>query len=127
MKGLVSCNNLVMPVSNGEVKPGDEQYKQKEWERMREHGLMPDEANDLYYLEGYGAYMGNIDAEISEVEDLFAYIAKGTDQNPYEFYRDYATEGYLLTIGPGAPADNGIVSGKAVYCENYLDLLKTKN
>lgn len=72
-------------------------------ERMRTAGFIADRELDCYIVEGYGAWMGNIDG------------INGLSKR----YQEYFEKGYELVIGPPA-------NGNGVFCLNYLDLINSK-
>lgn len=99
--------------------------------RMVKAGFIIDSENDVYVIPGYGAYRTNVENEIESIDDLRTYRDKFSKYNTYQEEVELMDkEGYEFVLGPGAPASNGKVYGKGLYCKNYKEIAereKNKN
>ena len=94
---------------------------------MQNAGFIIDKQNDVYVKKGLGAYKTNIDEEISSIEDLRNYYDELFSKNPYDdIIKLIDEEGYDFIIGPGAPANDGVVYGNGLYCKNYKEIIENQ-
>ena len=98
-----------------------------EHERMEKAGFTIDNEYDVYVREGYGAWKTNVDSSIKTIDDLVNYYEPHLKKYIYKEEAEEMKQGYEYVIGPGAPADNGIVYGNGLYLRNYKELAKEIN
>ncbi len=85
-------------------------------EIMRKNGFDYDSKFNGFVKKGYGMFLTNTN-DFSEHEN---YLSKMCIN---EFYTDYIRRGYVLVVGPAAPADDGkFYSKSAVYIKNYEEI-----
>lgn len=97
----------------------------KENETMKQAGFIIDRENEVYVMEGLGAFMSNITDDIQEIDDLRTYEDSRLHNNPYrEIVRLMDEEGYEFVLGPGAPLGIGSLPKKGVYCKNYREIVE---
>ena len=95
----------------------------KENETMEQAGFIIDRENEVYVMEGLGAFMSNITDDIQEIDDLRTFEDSRLHNNPYrEIVRLMDEEGYEFVLGPGAPLGIGSLPKKGVYCKNYREI-----
>ncbi len=99
----------------------------EEHKRMKKKGFTIDSEYDVYVREGYGAWKTNVDSSIKTTEDLVAYYEPILKKYIYKEEAEEMKQGYEYVIGPGAPADNGIVYGNGLYLRNYKELAEKIN
>ncbi len=128
-----------------DIKVSDQENK-KDIMASIASGLVLDEENDLFIKNGYGALVGFCPSNCNTIEELIKYTHADFERktpghptlterikemtgpyrnirnNVYYGYHHYIEEGAELVIGPGC-SWHGIVSEKAVYCKNYLEML----
>ena len=85
-----------------------------------------DKENDVYVLNGYGAFKTNIDDKVEKIADLKKFKDAKTKNNPYQDILDLIEEGYDLIVGPAFPNADGSISKTKVgiYCKNYLEMVE---
>ena len=129
----------------GVYELSDSEYEEQ-MKKSIESGLIPNYEDDIFVREGYGALVGYCPSNCLTIEDLTIFtvldfnrktVGKPTikekfreiinrkifSYEPYYGYKRILEEGYDLVIGPGGFV-NGHNWGKAVYCQNYKDILE---
>ena len=85
-----------------------------EYKLLASIGIVPDFENEIFVLEGYGAYMEN-------------YYEKSLKKYLKKYYQDLLDEGYQIVEGPAAPIANTHPEAKGLYLLNYENFLETDN
>lgn len=89
---------------------------------MEKAGFTIDRENEIYVMEGFGAFKSNVDKQIKTIDDLRNYTDEILGTNPYsEIVRLIDEEGYEFILGPGAPNGSG---APGLYCKNYKEIIE---
>ena len=125
MRGFYSAKRKTMPKQD-KVVPfmatlDTEEELQKESDAMGLAGYTVDEKNNVYLLDGYGAFCMNIDESIKTIKDLKNYTFGRDKKKLYEEYiKQMEDFGIEYVIGPAAPVKgNNITGSNGLYCKNY--------
>jgi len=108
MKGFIKCSmhsKVISHQGRSSLFPMNRYELIERNNKMANAGFIPDYDMDCYVMEGYGAWMGNV-----ENADGFS-----------DFYQVYIDKGYELVFGPPAPPQ---IKGYGVFCNNYLEIIE---
>src|SRR5574344_513937 len=122
------CNNCKIPFGKNGIWDmyiyGNSEELKKEQNRFLNSGLTIDEEKNLYYLEGYGAFINNVDNDINTVDEMLNKVTSTGNLYQYGAYRYFDAQGYKFVIGPGIQDEYGKVNKKGLYCSNYKEILE---
>ena len=91
-----------------------------------EHGFSTDALFDDYTYKNLGAFVMNVAANITSIEDFFEQYEETMKCNPYHKILDMINQGYKFCLGPAFPARNGKLPQYRVglFCKNYREMAK---
>ena len=91
------------------------------------HNFKINKKFDVYIMEGYGAFVKNVNAKIDLTNLKMA--NDGFRYSPYEKILAMINEGYELVIGPAFPNDQGRVDPNlaGLFCRNYIEMAEKEN
>ena len=129
MRGFIKCNIVSKNLYTNDhnyLSNNNEYSKYEKWNLMRRAGLFPYPELDIYVNPIYGAWMGNINTNITNPLELLDKSQHDLDRVTNIPFIEFINEGYELVIGPAAPQTNGIVYGTGVYCKNWMEIINKK-
>ena len=92
---------------------------------MLEAGFSIDSENEVYVMEGYGAYCQNIDGDIVSIDELLCKIGPSGTQMYSNVSRLIKEKGAEFVIGPAAPGGwMNNYDSQGLYCKNYKELIE---
>lgn len=127
MKGFFSANNNIAEEIGGlktKINGVEVTFSNKSHSSALNANFQHNSALDVYVLDGYGAYISNIDSQINLLALAAGVYDHIVQYNPYGCISEMFAKGYKICVGPTFPDAQGKINNNmvGVYCSNYIEM-----